>query len=124
MPEERKVRPRPKVVPGDTYEMPTGCGSLFVTVTFDGDNEPLEVFARLGKSGGCASATLEAIGRAISLGLRGEIPFKRYTKSLRGISCGQATLDEGEKILSCVDACARAMELAVETRRKARDAKA
>ncbi len=103
------VKKRPKVVSGETIKVATGCGNCYVTVTKDPGGKPMEVFIRLGKSGGCPSATLEAIGRAISIGLRAGVSVEEYIKSLLNIACHAPTFDEGEKILSCVDACARVL---------------
>ncbi|MBZ4642692.1 MAG: nrdA [Deferribacteraceae bacterium] len=65
-----KPRPRPKVLFGKTLEMMTGCGKLYVTINFDENNEPFEVFTSMGKAGGCAQSQCEAIGRLISLVFR------------------------------------------------------
>ena len=77
------VRPsRSPVLRGETREKVTGCGSLYVTVNED-DFGPREVFANMGKAGGCASASTEAIGRLISLAFRYGVPPDKIVKQLK-----------------------------------------
>lgn len=103
-------RKRPKVVEGSTYRVNTGCGNIYITPNWDGDNL-IEVFATLGKAGGCAHAQLEAITRSISLGLKYGIPVDEYVREFRGIRCPSPGLGEGKQILSCPDAIAQMLEL-------------
>ena len=42
------------------------------------------VFANMGKAGGCASASTEAIGRLISLAFRYGVPPDKIVKQLKG----------------------------------------
>jgi len=95
---------RPKALQGITYRVITGCGALYVTI-----NE-MEVFASIGKAGGCATAQAEAIGRLISLGLRSGIPPQRVIKQLMSISCHSPAGVDDERVLSCADAIAKAMK--------------
>jgi ribonucleoside-diphosphate reductase alpha chain len=103
------VRPsRSPVLRGETREKVTGCGSLYVTVNED-DYGPREIFANMGKAGGCASASTEAIGRLISLAFRYGVPPDKIVKQLRGIRC-HVPLGFGPKqILSCPDAIGKAL---------------
>ena len=64
------VRPRPAILHGVTYRTPTPLGTAFITVNENGDSEPFEVFAQVGKAGSDTAAVAEAIGRLISLVLR------------------------------------------------------
>ncbi len=99
---------RESVLRGETREKVTGCGSLYVTVNED-DFGPREVFANMGKAGGCASASTEAIGRLISLAFRYGVPPDKIVKQLRGIRC-HVPLGFGPKqILSCPDAIGKAL---------------
>ena len=107
-------RPRPKVTKGITERVTTGCGYIYVTVNFD-DKGICEVFSSLGKSGGCASAQLEATSRLISLALRSGIGLASVAKHLRGIRCPSVAWEEGRAVLSCADAIASVLEKYTKT---------
>jgi ribonucleoside-diphosphate reductase alpha chain len=96
------------VLRGETREKTTGCGSLYVTVNED-DFGPREVFANMGKAGGCASASTEAIGRLISLAFRYGVPPEKIVKQLRGIRCHEPHGFGSNQILSCPDAIGKAL---------------
>jgi len=100
---------RPKVVQSTTTRIETGCGHLYVTVG-KSDGNIIEVFATLGKAGGCAKAQGEAITRAVSLGLKYGIPVEEFIKELENIRCPSPAWDNGEQVLSCADAIARVLK--------------
>jgi ribonucleoside-diphosphate reductase alpha chain len=102
-------RERPRVTTATVEEVTTGCGSIYVTIGSDKIGI-CEVFCTLGKSGGCASAQLEAIGRLISIALRAGIDINSLIKQLRGIRCPSISWDEGKAVLSCADAIAMVLE--------------
>jgi ribonucleoside-diphosphate reductase alpha chain len=99
---------RSPVLRGETREKVTGCGSLYVTVNED-DYGPREVFANMGKAGGCASASTEAIGRLVSLAFRYGVPPDKIVKQLRGIRCHVPLGFGPNQILSCPDAIGKAL---------------
>ena len=99
---------RSGVLRGETREKTTGCGSLYVTINED-DYGPREVFANMGKAGGCASASTEAIGRLISLAFRYGAPPEKIAKQLKGIRCHAPSGLGPNQVLSCPDAIGKAM---------------
>jgi len=102
-------RKRSKTTSGVTERVTTGCGYLYVTVNSD-EEGICEVFSSLGKTGGCASAQLEAICRLISLALRSRIDVASIVRQLRGIRCPSIAWEEGKSVLSCADAIASVLE--------------
>ncbi len=109
----RTPRDRPSLVSGSTRAMITGCGKLYVTINTD-EYGPFELFAQMGKAGGCAASQAEALARLISLSFRSGVDPAAVVKQLRGISCHLPAWEKGgTKILSCADAIAKAVERAI-----------
>jgi ribonucleoside-diphosphate reductase alpha chain len=104
-----KPRKRPDVVSGTTPKVETGCGHMYVTVNNDADGEPFEVFAQIGKTGGCASAQTQAITRLASLALRSGVDPKEIANQLQGIRCPIPKMIKGGTILSCPDAIGKVL---------------
>jgi ribonucleoside-diphosphate reductase alpha chain len=108
-------RPRPDTLIGVTREIATSCGKLYVTINRD-EKGIFEVFNQMGKAGGCAASQSEAIGRLVSLALRSGVQPDTIIKQLKGISCHLPSWGgNGDKILSCADAVAKAIEWYVES---------
>ncbi|MCD6583932.1 MAG: vitamin B12-dependent ribonucleotide reductase [Candidatus Omnitrophica bacterium] len=105
-----QLKPRPEVIVGTTTKITTGCGNLYVTVNQDNEGNLFEVFIQMGKAGGCAASQLEAIGRLISLALRGGVDIKVIIEQLKGIRCPSPNWANGKRIFSCADAIARVLE--------------
>ena len=102
-------QPRPKDLPGKSIRVTTGCGKMYVTVNTL-DDKPFEIFATLGKSGGCTKANTEAITRCIATGLRHGVPVEEYIKQLENIQCLSSSYSDGDEIKSCPDAIARVLK--------------
>ena len=102
-------RVRPQEMIGITERIRTGHGNMYITLNFDGEGNPFEVFTTLGKAGGCDSAQLEAISRLVSLALRSGIDIQELIEQLRGITCCPAW-DHGTLVRSAPDAVALALE--------------
>ena len=111
-------KPRGDITFGATRKMKTGCGNLYITINEDEEGRPFEIFTQIGKAGGCAASQCEAIGRMASLALRSGIQAEEIIKHMRGISCHVPVGYGKEKILSCADAVARAMDWYVNYKRQ------
>jgi len=114
----RTPKPRGDLTWGVTRKMATGCGSLYVTMNRD-HNGPFEVFAVMGKSGGCAASQTEAISRLISLGLRCGIDPEQIVKQMKGVRCPNQAWEKGGRIYSCSDAIGKALERYIGTEHSA-----
>ncbi|MDG6226012.1 MAG: vitamin B12-dependent ribonucleotide reductase [Candidatus Thermoplasmatota archaeon] len=112
-----RPRARPSIIHGVTGRVETGCGALYVTINAD-KLGPFEMFANLGKGGGCAAAQIEAIARMTSLSMRSGIDPWLIVKQLKAIRCPnpkQGPVGMGEEsILSCPDAMGKALERYLE----------
>ncbi|MCU0848880.1 MAG: vitamin B12-dependent ribonucleotide reductase [Spirochaetes bacterium] len=104
-----RPRPRREVTWGATRKMITGCGALYVTINEDKEGL-FEVFATMGKSGGCAASQTESVSRLISLALRSGIDKEQVIKQLKGVRCPNQAWEKGGRVYSCADAIAKAME--------------
>jgi len=100
---------RPQLLTGETQRMDTGCGKLFVIMN-DDEFGPREVFANMGKAGGCASSNTEALGRLISLALKKGASAQEIVEQLKGIRCHVPYGMGPNATLSCADAIGKAIE--------------
>jgi ribonucleoside-diphosphate reductase alpha chain len=100
---------RPQLLTGETQRMDTGCGKLFVIMN-DDEYGPREVFANMGKAGGCASSNTEALGRLISLALKRGASAQEIVEQLKGIRCHVPYGMGPNATLSCADAIGKAIE--------------
>ena len=93
-----------------TYQMQTGCGPLYVTINED-QAGVFELFTTMGKAGGCASSQCEAIGRLVSLAWRSGIQARQAVKQMIGITCHKPAGFGDNRITSCADAVAKAIQM-------------
>ena len=112
-PTVRVPKDRPRQIQGITERVHTGHGNMYVTINFQEEGKPFEVFSTLGKAGGCDSAQLEAISRLASLALRSGVSVEDVVEQLRGITCCPFW-DEGTLVRSGPDAVALALQRYIE----------
>ncbi len=100
---------RPKVIGGVTVKVLTGCGPLYLQMNWC-NGKLFEVFATLGKTGGCATSQSEALTRSVTLGLRHGVPLVEYIKQFSNIRCPiPYPFPKEEAVQSCADALARTL---------------
>lgn len=104
-----KIRPRPPITFGRTAKTPTSCGDLYLTINEDENGRPFEVFANMGKAGGCEASQNEATGRLISLALRAGVEPDIIVKQLIGIRCNKPFGLGENRVESCSDGIAKMM---------------
>ncbi|PLX47847.1 MAG: ribonucleoside-diphosphate reductase, adenosylcobalamin-dependent [Desulfobulbaceae bacterium] len=107
-------RDRPRRLAGSTYQMETGCGPMYVTINEDDQGHQFELFNMVGKAGGCAASQCEAIGRLVSLSWRSGMAPEPILKQLIGISCHKPHGFGKNKVVSCADAIAKAIQQHIE----------
>ena len=105
-----RKRERPRALKGSTYQMETGCGPLYVTINEDKQGA-FELFTTMGKAGGCAASQCEAIGRLVSLAWRSGVQARQAVKQLIGITCHKPAGFGGNRVTSCADAVAKAIQI-------------
>jgi ribonucleoside-diphosphate reductase alpha chain len=82
-------KPRPKLLPGSTFQIETPLGKAFITINENGGKQPFEVFINTAKAGSETAAVSEAIGRLISYILRlasAITPRERLVEVVRQLS--------------------------------------
>ncbi|MFL2746427.1 MAG: vitamin B12-dependent ribonucleotide reductase [Dehalococcoidia bacterium] len=107
-PEMLTERQRPKVLSGVTERVRTAHGNLFVTINYNEEGKPFEVFASLGKAGSTESAQLEAITRLTTMSLRAGVEPSQIIQHLQGIT-DEPIWDKGSLVRSTPDAVAQVL---------------
>lgn len=87
----------------------TGCGMLYVHIYKNEEGRPIEVFADLGKAGGCPAAFTEGIGRVASLALKHGATIAEIRDELIEIKCANACGLGPGYIASCLDGVGKAL---------------
>ena len=102
---------RPDEVSGKTRQVPTGCGTMFVTVN-SVENQIYEVFLKASSTGGCSAFT-EGTARLISIALRYGVPVEEIIDQLNSVRCDNFRYQSGKnpnlKGKSCPDVVGRVM---------------
>jgi ribonucleoside-diphosphate reductase alpha chain len=108
-------RKRPSVMRGRTVASSVGCGPLYITLNEDENGKPFEVFFKLGKSGSCQQSYLEALGVAMSVGLRYGADPQKFIDKFEGMRCPNPKMRDaaGPTTLSCADGISQGLAKAL-----------
>lgn len=118
-----KKKPRPRSLPGYTYNISTPLGKAFITINENGGEQPFEVFVSTAKAGSDTAAVSEAIGRLISYTLRLASPIaprdrlKEVWRQLSGIGGGRSLGFGPNRVRSLPDGVAQALAEYLENSR-------
>ncbi|MCD4759382.1 hypothetical protein K8R33_00655, partial [archaeon] len=105
--EQRLSEPRPHVG-GSTKKVETPLGNLFLTFNFEKDTGiPYENFYNIGKNGQDVGSMVEALGRAVTLGVKAGVNPLEYADQFEDIGGSTQTGFGPHKIKSVPDAIAR-----------------
>ena len=110
-------RDRPTAMLGITEKVSTGHGTMYVTLNFDNDDKPFELFTAIGKAGGSEPAHLEGLSRMVSLCLRSGIEPNVIIEQLSGIT-SEPVWDNGVLIRSAEDGVAHVLRRHLNGRNK------
>jgi hypothetical protein len=114
-PKPAAYRERPSVMRGRTVQANVGCGPLYITLNEDEQGRPFEVFFKLGKSGSCQQSYLEALGVAMSVGLRYGADPRKFVDKFEGMRCPNPKMRDGSgpTTLSCADGISQGLAKAL-----------
>jgi hypothetical protein len=100
---------------GRTVQSNVGCGPLYITLNEDETGKPFEVFFKLGKSGSCQQSYLEALGVAMSVGLRYGADPQKFVEKFEAMRCPNPKMRDanGPTTLSCADGISQGLAKAL-----------
>jgi len=101
---------RPKVLHNLTFKEKTGCGSLYITITYNEVGDPVEMFLNMGKHGGCIYSYTTLIARLVSSAWRHGIGIEEILKQFEDEDCPRTP----EKQNSCGQCIANALRKFME----------
>lgn len=101
--------PRPRIVGGINVKVVTGCGNMYVQMGWC-NGKLFEVFATLGRAGGCATCFDESLTRAITTGLRCGVHAAEYVDQLSSVRCPNPVLFQHDSATSCPDAISKVLK--------------
>lgn len=97
---------RPAVLGGVTIKVYTGCGNMYVQLNWY-RGRLVEIFATLGRAGGCSACEMEGLMRTITLGLKYGVPLEEYIDQLKNLRCPiPVSFPKESAVMSCPDAIA------------------
>jgi len=80
------INPIIEVADAKRLKIKTGCGSIWLMLIYDYENNLCEIFSESGSKGGCNGMT-KALSRMISIGLRANIDPRILVEQLQSVGC-------------------------------------
>lgn len=102
-------KPTPTEAWGMRVRKPSDVGNVYTSVFRNAENEPVEVFVNIGKSGAYVSGAAEVTGRLSSLALKYGATLEEVASELVGISCGTQYGIGPNAIYSAFDAVGKSL---------------
>lgn len=102
-------KPTPIEAWGMRVRKPSDVGNVYTSVFRNAQNEPVEVFINIGKSGAYVSGAAEVTGRLSSLALKYGATLEEVASELVGISCGTQYGIGPNAIYSAFDAVGKSL---------------
>lgn len=102
-------RPTPQEAWGMRIRKKADVGYVYTSVFRDADNEPVEVFVTIGKTGGYVAGAAEVTGRLASRALKYGASLEEIASDLVGISCGTPYGIGPDSVLSAFDAVGKSL---------------
>ncbi len=102
-------KPTPSEAWGMRIRKPSDVGNVYTSVFRNAQNEPVEVFVNIGKSGAYVSGAAEVTGRLGSLALKYGASLEEVASELVGISCGTQYGVGPNAIYSAFDAVGKSL---------------
>ena len=102
-------RPTPQEAWGMRIRKKADVGYVYTSVFRDADNEPVEVFVTIGKTGGYVAGAAEVTGRLASRALKYGASLEEIASDLVGISCGTPYGMGADSVLSAFDAVGKSL---------------
>ncbi len=107
---------RPNKMPACIYRVETGDGTVYIGVSTDNNNKPMEIFLIMGESGSLVNGLIEALGKITSVGLQHGVPLNIVIKQLSDIKSApcwfrfEETDERPTQILSIPDAISKLLK--------------
>jgi hypothetical protein len=112
---------RPIALPSQTWVYNFGCGEKIITITYNENNEPVEIFMIGGKEGTCLNTAAACVGKICSGVLRAnhdpqmkEHMLKMMVKNLSEMRCDNGIWDDANYLKSCYHAIAVCLQESFE----------
>lgn len=102
-------KPTPQEAWGMRVRKKADVGPVYTSVFRDHENDPVEVFVTIGKTGGYVAGSAEVTGRLASLALKYGASLEEIASELVGISCGTPYGIGPSSVLSAFDAVGKSL---------------